>query len=110
MSAQVLCCVEICGFRDAGAIPADRSAPALAGRHFGPAREAGGRTQPIPFTLRSALVTSTEAGLPKGDLGWRSSLMGVTSKSVRLPVQKVQHGLAVATDLGGCPRIRLFLP
>src|SRR5208337_969818 len=26
-------------------------------------------------------------------------LMGVTSKSVRLPVQKVQHGLAVATDL-----------
>ncbi len=25
--------------------------------------------------------------------------MGVTSKSVRLPVQKVQHGLAVATDL-----------
>ena len=26
-------------------------------------------------------------------------LMGVTSKSVRLPVQKVQHGLAVATHL-----------
>ena len=53
----------------------ERFRPGLAGRHSSPAPQAGGRTLAIPFTLAyCALVTSTEAGFPKGDLGWRSSV------------------------------------
>src|SRR5262249_50061511 len=52
-----------------GAIPAGRSAPALAGRHLGPARQAGGRTQTIPFTLAqraSGLIDPTHRTAPCG--------------------------------------------
>ena len=55
-----------------------------------------------PRRSYGALVTSTEPGFPKADLD-AIVVYGVTSKSVRLPVQKVQHWTGGGHPYGSGP-------